>query len=325
MKFLVIGGGSIGTKHIKNLMDLGHECFIYDIDHERVTKVAKKFGISILDPLSFHLQVDAWVICTPPEYHPPFGYAGIEHKVHLFIEKPLANTIEYGGKFVTEAYKYDKVVYVGYQFRHHPALVRMKQLIEAGAIGRLLSIRGEFAQFLPCWHPYEDYRRLYTIRDGIILDASHEIDTALWLSNASIIDELNCIGGHRSDLDVLADDTADITLRTNTGVDVNIHVDCVQAGYSRWVTATGTMGTLHWKYNDFSVEVKTLVYGGGGFAPAVVESTETVEPADMYIEEMKHFIACIEGKEKPNPGIQAAFLDLEVALACKKIIAEVKK
>ena len=118
---------------------------------------------------------------------------------------------------ISKAKEKNLILQVGYQFRFHPGLRLAKQLLDEDRIGKLLSIRAEFGYYLPYWHPKEDYRNLYTIRLGIILDASHEIDYVRWLAGSEV-SEVSCFAGHLSSLETESEDTAEINLRFENNI-----------------------------------------------------------------------------------------------------------
>ena len=73
--------------------------------------------------------------------------------------------------------KQDKQALVGFQFRFHPGLQQVKRLLEEGAIGRPFSVRAHWGEYLPGWHPWEDYRQGYSARPdlggGVVLTLCH--------------------------------------------------------------------------------------------------------------------------------------------------------
>ena len=231
-KFLVIGCGSAGTRHAKNLESLGHKVFGYDTNPNRC------FNFSKLD-----YGFDAFIICTPPGSHVGYIAEAIKYNTHVFVEKPISNTLDGINEVINKAKEKNLVLQVGYQFRFHPGLILVKQLLDEGRIGKLLSIRTEFGYYLPYWHPQEDYRNLYTARLGIILDASHEIHYVRWLAGSEV-SEISCFAGHLSNLKTESEDIAEINLRFENNVIGNIHTDYIQRGYSRWCKLIGEEGKI---------------------------------------------------------------------------------
>ena len=311
MKFIVIGCGSIGEMHTKNLLSLGQEVFVYDKDLVRIQNLVNRYKVQTYDFKSHHIPIDAFVICTPPNSHIPLAFEGLEHNAHLFIEKPISHTLDEVDEVIALAKEQDKVIQIGYQFRFHPGLKLVKQLLDEGKIGKLLSIRAEFGQYLPDWHPQEDYRNLYACYEeqggGIILDGSHEIDYVVWLVGDEV-SEVSCLAGKLSNLEVNTEDIAEINLKFRNGVISNIHTDFIQRTYTRGCKLYGERGAIMWMpYEDYLYL----------FTPK--QKNIKIKPKiDMYIEEMRNFIACIEGKEKPVVDGETGKRVLEIALAAKE-------
>ena len=316
MKFLVVGCGSIGERHICNLLSLSAgEILAHDIDSGRLASIGERYGVRTYGNFDEALEqhVDAFIICVPPSLHIPYALRGVEHNANLFIEKPLSHSLEGVDVLLEQANNKNLVISVGYNLRFHPGLRLVKQLLDDGKIGKIVSAIVEVGQYLPDWHPWQDYRQLYTAKKemggGIILDGSHELDYIRWLLGE--VKEVSCFTGKVSGLEVETEDTAEIILRFDNGAIAGVHLDFVQRDYSRSCKLIGEEGTIVWDYPAKNVRVFSAISG-------LWEQLEIkAEPNDMYVEEMKHFISCIEGKEMPIVNGVVARRVLEIALAAK--------
>lgn len=311
---LVIGCGSVGERHIKNLLSLEQEVSVTDIDVTRILNMVSKYRVKISPPSN---EFDAFIICTPPDSHVGYARMAIECNAHIFIEKPISDTLDGVDEIIEQAKAKNLVLQVGYQFRFHPGLSLVKQLLDEGQIGKLLSIRAEFGQYLPDWHKDEDYRELYTCRTGIILDASHEIDYVMWLVDSEV-KEVSCYYDKLSKLEIFCEDTAEILLRFENGVIGNIHVDCIQQGYRRCCRLIGEDGIIEWDYHkkDVVIATKKIVVD--------VDSKGTIinvlyNNTDPYLKEMEHFIQCLHEHCTTNLGGHNAKKVLQVALMAKGV------
>ena len=332
LSFLVIGCGSIGSRHADNLLILGQTVYIYDREPERMKEFIRTHPTAqVFDFKSHHLKIDAWVIATPPNYHIPFSFEALSHDIKgIFIEKPISHNLDKVDETINQAKEKGLVIQVGYQFRFHPGLQLAKKLLDEGKIGKLLSIRAEFGQYLPNWHPNEDYRNLYTCHEqmggGILLESSHEIDYVRWL--AGEVTKVSCFAGKVSNLDIDVEDTADILLYINTGIIGNIHVDMIQQFYTRYCKLIGEEGNILWEYPNYQVQVSRKTANGGHVIinePIAKSDYPDINfNADMYLEEMRHFVACVEGKEKPVVDAETGKRVLEIALAAKESARENK-
>lgn len=317
MKFLVIGCGSIGERHIQNLLLLkAGTIFVCDTDINRLTSIKKKYSTGIFTDVDMALNQnpDAVLICTPPSLHISLGCKALHNGAHVFMEKPLSHTMKNVDDFIRLANKKKLKVFVGYNLRFHPGIQLMKQLLDGQKIGRILSAHAEVGQYLPDWHPSQDYKKSYTAQrkfgGGIILDASHEIDYIMWLLGD--INQVSCFAGKLSSLHVDVEDTAEILLRFKTGIIGHIHLDFIQRQYSRNCKIIGEEGTIWWDYAEKFVKIYSAE------PKQTTTSSLSVEHNHMYVEEMKHFLSCITGETEPLITGEQGKQVLRIALAAKK-------
>jgi predicted dehydrogenase len=317
MKILVIGCGSIGERHIKNLRTLSAGSIIAsDVNPDRLRFIKENYSLDVFDDVdeAFDTQPDIVLVCTPPSLHISLAMKAVDHGCHVFIEKPLSHTLEQVDVFLAKAKKKQRIVFVGYNLRFQKGIRLMKQLLEKGAIGKTLSMRAEFGQYLPDWRPSQDYSKSYTAQQsmggGIILDGSHEIDYVRWFVGE--ITKVACFAGTLGSLNVDVEDTAEILLKTDNGIIAEIHLDFLQRIYSRTCKIIGTQGTLVWDYTEQQVKLYEAEKKQWQAFPL------QTEPNEMYLEEMKHFLDCINGKATPLVDGYAAQKVLEIALGAKK-------
>jgi len=317
-RILVVGCGSIGKRHIGNLLRLdAGEILACDVREERRGEVEERWGIETFGNLSTALEQrpDAVLVAVPPSFHIPVALEAAERGCHLFIEKPLAAGMEQVGDLIDRVKRRGLTALVGCNMRFHPGLLRVKELLDAATIGAVLSARAEFGQYLPDWHPYEDYRAGYSARrdlgGGIILDAIHEVDYLRWL--AGEMQSVACFAGRLSALEIETEDTAALLVRFANGAIGEIHVDYVQRAYSRKAEIVGEKGTILWDYAAREVRW----YSAADRRWRAACDAADWEPNDMYLDEMRHFLRCLDGAEAPALDLANAKRVLEIALAAK--------
>ncbi|MEI2651223.1 MAG: Gfo/Idh/MocA family oxidoreductase [Microthrixaceae bacterium] len=150
---LVVGAGSIGQRHASNLAALGADVAITDTDSARLVGVPWRTAAGIADGF------DAIVIASPTTCHAEQALAALDTGAAVFVEKPLALTVDEGERLVEVG---GERITVGYNLRFHEPLRRLAQLMAAGRAGRPLSYRFWFGQWLPDWRPTVDYRQTYS-------------------------------------------------------------------------------------------------------------------------------------------------------------------
>jgi len=187
MKALVVGTGSIGQRHLRNLRALGVERLLaVDPAEERRNRIVQELGAEAFDTLDDALarRPQVVLICTPPHLHTPAAQQALTVGAHVFIEKPIAASLDGLDELLAEARRRSRHVCVGYNLRFNPGLRQLKAMLDEGRIGRILAIRAEFGQYLPDWRPARAYRDSYSARaseGGVLRDLIHEIDYAGWL------------------------------------------------------------------------------------------------------------------------------------------------
>jgi predicted dehydrogenase len=317
MKILVIGCGSIGERHIRNLKGLfAGEIIACDTDQKQLSAIGKKYKTQTCTDLERALgkNVDAALICTPPSTHISIAREVVDRGAHVFIEKPLSHSLKGVDELIERARKKNFTILVGYNLRFHPGLALVKKLCGRGEVGRILSARAEVGQYLPDWRPWQDYRRSYTARKklggGIILDGSHELDYMRWLLGE--VKEVSCFADKLSSLEVDTEDTAEVLLKFKSGAIAGVHLDFIRRDYSRNCELIGEEGSIVWSYPEALVKVysarnkKWRAIRAGG------------NPNETYVREIEHFLRCVWGKENPLIDGKEGKKTLEIALAAKK-------
>jgi predicted dehydrogenase len=319
MRFIVLGAGSISQRHIRNLCGLGHEIVaVHDPAPTRLAEVRRLTSIKLLtvsEADALKQDADAVLICSPTIFHVQQARAAINQGLHVFIEKPVSNTLEDTETLVTEANSGKRVVLIGCNLRFSPSLLLAKQLMNDGRIGRPLSVRAQCGYYLPHWRPDTDYREGYGARQeaggGIILDCIHEFDYLRWLFGEA--DEVFCYAGKTSTLEIDVEDNADILLRFVSGTAGNLHLDYLQRTYRRSCEIIGEDGVILWDY----ITGKVSLYGKRDRHLEVFPENINTELNQMFIDEMAHFVACIEHGEPPALDAAGGRAVLQTALAAK--------
>jgi predicted dehydrogenase len=274
----------------------------------------------------FGALADAWswspdvaLVTVPNSLHLPLALEAARRDCHLFIEKPLSHRLNGLGELLSVVDERSLVTLVGCNMRFHPGIRKIKSLLDEGTIGRVVSARVEGGQYLPDWHPWEDYRHGYSARrdlgGGIILDGVHEIDYLRWILGE--VGLVACLSGRLARLEIDTEDTAGILLRFLNGTIGELHMDYVQRAYSRTCQIIGDEGTIRWDYTSGEVRCYTAAAQGWQVFP----NPPGWEANQMYLDEMRHFLKCIAGEEKPLADVYEGKRTLEVALAAKESAA----
>jgi predicted dehydrogenase len=181
-----------------------------------------------------------------------------------------------------------------------------------------LSIQAQVGEYLPDWHPWEDYRQGLSARKeaggGVILDLVHELDYVTWLLGP--ISEIFCFAHKVSDLEIETEDTAVMSVKFKNGALGTVHLDYLQRVPSRTCRIIGERGTIVWDYFARTVSH----YSPGQKDPRESEYT-AVQRNERFLEEMRHLLDCIEGRDRPKVDVSSGSRTLKLALAAKESAA----
>ncbi len=317
MRFLIIGGGSIGRRHLENLLGLSHTAYVVEPARQRANEIEERYGVRAFHNLEEALKgrYDAALVCNPTIYHARTALLLAEAKTHLFIEKPVSHDLKKIDCLLNLVKKNRLRALVGYNFKFHPSFKLMKTLLDSGAIGKVLSFTVIAGQYLPDWHPYEDYRKGYSanrsLGGGALLD-SHELAYLQWFLGP--IAAIACAAGKYSSLEIDTEDTAEMIVRTKGGATGNVHVDYIQHPYRRIYYFYGSRGALEW---DKSRKVVSL-YRVKDKRWRYFKEPKDYDSNQMYIDEMKHFTNVLKEKEESVTDISSGIRTLKVMLAAKR-------
>lgn len=250
---LVLGAGSIGARHARNLLDAGARVSVADPCAARAEAVAGAESVPFdLDHLHGH---DAVVVASPTVAHAEQAQAALAAGARVLVEKPLA-TKPADALALAEAA--DRVA-VGYNLRFHAPVRRLVELVHEGAAGRPVHVRAWFGSHLPDWRPGTDHRASYSGRadlgGGVLLDATHELDLLVWLLDAP----LEVVGAEvatRGELGIDVEDSVHALLRAEGGPSATVELDYLSRRYRRGVEVVGTEATvrLDWARRVLEVE-----------------------------------------------------------------------
>ncbi len=313
MKFLVVGCGSIGRRHMKNLLAMGETIVAADLSSEYRKWVEDNLHLETYETATEAMKneaPDAVLICTPPSAHIKLALEAVEQGRHVFIEKPVSSSIAGIDGLIKRARQKKVKTMVGYNQRFNKTLLRVRELIKQN---RILFVRVEFGQYLPDWRPWQDYRKSYTalkkLGGGIVLDDSHELDYVRWMFGEP--KNVHAIAGKISSLEVETEDTAEVIMRMDNAI-VSVHMDFVRRDPVRKGEAVSEEGTIKWDLRNNTI---TYCHPDGKIDEEKIEQ----DVNETYVDELKHFIDCIKNNTQTISSLEDATKTLELALKIKKI------
>ena len=317
MKVLIIGYGSIGKRHTNNLISLGINDIIICSKNKEALKLKNK-KIKIFTSINEALKEnpDISIICNETSLHVKTALKLAENNSHLFIEKPLSNSLKNIPNLVKIIKNKKLITMVGCNMRFHDGIKQIKKLIEKNEIGRIFSVIVENGSYMPDWHPWEDYRISYASRKqlggGVILTQIHELDYLYWFFGK--ISEVFSFSEKLSDLQLDVEDHSASILKFKNKIIAEVHLDYFQKPNVRHCKIIGTKGKIVWNWENNHLQV----YKNKENKFSTKHFEKKFDRNKMYYQELKYFLNCVKMKKIPMNDISEAFEIQKIAMAIKK-------
>jgi predicted dehydrogenase len=325
-EILIAGLGSIGRRHLANLVALGWSRVRLYRTGRATLPDANLIDFPVERDLAAALDRRplAVIVSNPSALHLPIALAAARAGAHLLIEKPLSHTLEGLATLEEIVARHHLHVLTGFQFRFSPGLQQIKKWLDDGAIGTVVSARVHWGEYLPDMHPWEDHRLGYAARSdlggGVLLTLCHPFDYLRWLLG-EIADVLAIAARPHASTGADVEDCVEVGLLFASGASGHVHLDFVQRPREHRLTIIGTSGTLTWHDGDhvarrFCTDTKDW---------EAVAPPQPYERNDMFVEEMRHFLRCLRGDEQPMCTLRDGIEALEITLAAKQYISRTLK
>lgn len=332
MKILIIGLGSAGQRHMRNLKRiLGDkvEFIAYRVrklnrlfdDNLNVVEgqsVGEAYHIREYDDLKKALdeQPDAAFISNPNSMHISCAIQVAKRGIDIFLEKPVSNNMDGIAELKQLVDQKKLIVYVGYQMRLHPCIAKLKQDIENDRIGKIVSVDCQMGELLTRMHKYEDYRCMNESRKvtggGVVLCQIHELDYLYWVFGMPT--EVFSIGGKYSDLEIEVEDGVTTLCKYKKDgyvFPIVIHQDFLQTPPVRRCKIIGTEGQIELDLleNQYTLYTREAVR-----EERFVNFTRN----DMFMEEVKCFLDYVKTRKQETLTLEDGLGSLKIALAIKE-------
>ena len=315
MKILVLGTGSIGKRHIANLLSAGVQVSAYSYrastdgpdNNPLDARVLRVQDLSA----ALNADADAVVVANRTDQHMDVALQAASLKKHLFLEKPLAVSLSGTEELMQMVAQHQLVAEAGFMLRFHPNLLWIKDFLARGDLGDIMYMRAAVGQWLPDWRPGTDHRLGYGAfkakGGGVTLDLIHELDLVHWLLGP--VEDVTAMTQVVPCLEIETEGIAQIGLRLASGVLAQVHLDYVRPGYGREMEIVGRHGVLRWDYMQGLVTLQKA----GGSSEVVHQVPAQFERNTMFQQHMAHFL-----KRFQQPQLAAAS-SLEDAVAVLKV------
>ena len=319
VRIAIIGCGKIGIRHLEAYRDIenAHVVALCDADDKLVREVSSKYGVSGCNDYKKTVEredVDAVDVCVPTRFHHEIILEALASGKDVFCEKPLTHKLGYAKKIRAKQKETGNLVMVGYLYRFHPSLQRLKRILEDDVIGvpycAVFRIGGRGG--------YRAWKHKKNEGGGALLDMMvHMLDLSDWYFGESgtvepllleTILKKRLIDG--SEVEIDAEDYALVKLKTESGVYVLCEADLITPSYMNIVEVNADNGSFFGSILDY---LPTMVYcirrrglydqGKNIFYNSYFNLVER---------ELKYFIDVLSGRVKPLDSVESSIRVLKI-------------
>jgi predicted dehydrogenase len=264
----VVGCGYWGRNLVRSfhrLSTLGVCCDLSDSARASIAAsyphvpVTHDFDVVLCDT-----EIDAVILATPARAHARMAIQALQMGKHVFVEKPLALTVAEAEAIVRAANEADRILMVGHLLKYHPAIARVKQVLEGGELGELLYI---YSQRVNLGKVRSDENALWSL-------APHDVAVILYLMGE---EPTEVLASGQAFLQPGVEDVVFMTLRFASGRVAHVHVSWLDPHKERRLTVVGSQKML--VFNDMEATEKIRIYDKG-----VARHGTEQPPYDNYAE-----------------------------------------
>lgn len=301
---LILGAGSVGRRHLRNLTALGCTVSAMDPRSDRLDEAAGEVALAgryaTLQEALAAPGIDGVVVCSPPSYHVAQSIAALEQGLPVLLEKPVSPGLAGSVELERAVKRTGTPLLLGYTYRWWPALRELRRRVQAREAGAPLHARCVMSAHLADWHPWERYQDFFMasaeMGGGALLDESHFLDLMLWFFG--VPEQVWARVEKLSTLEIDTDDNVDAVLVYASGLRVAIHLDLFGRPHEKYISVSGEGGTLYWSFDPNRVR----------FSDAMGQEWRdqdfTGERNDMFVGVAREFLAVLDGAPVETCAIQ---------------------
>jgi len=315
MRILIIGSGSIGRRHIRNLQQLlVHTEFILLRRGAQEDEFSRDIQAKVVGSFSDAISLNPAfaVIATPSVCHFEALQALLPAQVPCYVEKPVVTTEEQVHRLelllTTQATVPTTIT--GCNLRFLPSLKMLRQLVCDGSIGRPVRASLQVGQWLPDWRPTQDYRQSYSASvawgGGVVLDLIHELDAVRFLFGE--FEQVFSLGGRYSKLEIESEDSAVVILGRAKGPVVSVGLDYVSRKPVRRYEIVGDEASLVW-----DLSAKSVILQRSNTHEVVTNHPDDFDVSATYLEAMQELLNAIKGSRSSSQDLADGLKSVRLA------------
>ena len=205
---------------------------------------------------------------------------------------------------------------VGFQLRYNPVIQKLKEIINNGSVGKVLSFRAEVCEYMPGFHSYEDYRDSYCSKrelgGGVVMTQIHELDTLVHLFGMP--ESVYALGGHLSDLEINVEDSVDILMRKKD-ISLSLRMDYLQKPRRRSGVVYGEKGWIEYDLVEHSLKTSN----GDNY------NWKDFDRNKMFIDEISNFFNSIKNAKETDIPLKEGLKSVRLAESILKSLHQNKE
>ena len=315
MNILILGLGSIGQRHLRNIKKIYPNAKIFALrkkfstpllnNKNKVIKgdIKKKYSITYLKDLTEiiknKINLHSAFVCTPSSMHVEQVIWLLKNNINCFVEKPLGSSLKNINYLETLIKKKNKVkTMMGFQLRFNPIIKYLEKIIKKNSpIGKIFTVQIHHGEHIEDFHPYEDYRISYAankkLGGGVVLTQIHEIDYLMYLFKDYFIKKSNFISSKVSDLKINVEDTinANFILKKNKNlISCSMFLNFFERPKKRKIFIIGKNGSIDACFNS----QKLTIFKNGKKITRKFKFLKN----DIFLKEIKFFFSKIKSNQK---------------------------
>ncbi len=325
MQALIIGTGSIGQRHIRNIRTWAQDArFIFLRKDARQDVLSASLDARVVGSLqeALALQPDFAVVATPSALHADVLAPLITAHLPFYIEKPVVTRQEdiETLRSLMQRVDFKSPTLVGCNLRFLPSLQKAREIVQGGVLGTVVRAGLTAGQWLADWRPQQDYRKSYSsqpnLGGGVLFDLIHELDIVRWFFGE--FERVGSISGKFSCLEIETEDTVVIVMGKKEGPPaVSIQLDYVSRKPVRRYEIVGDLGSL-----VFDLPAQTLTLAKNDRTEVIDCGEEGFDTAKTYQKAMAEFLKAVETGTATSQDILDGLNSVELAiLADEKTIS----
>ena len=291
---LIVGTGSVGMRHGRNLTNLGARVSGMDPSGKRLATFMDEvdtLAYETLDDARAEGGFDGVAVCSPTRFHVEQCLPALEAGLPVLLEKPVSKTLAEAEQLAGAMKRTGTSLLLGYTWRWWPPLLRVRELLAQNTVGEIRYLDYTMSAHLEDWHPGEPLADFFMssaeLGGGALLDESHWVDLMLWLFGMP--DSLSARVEKISDLDITSDDNVDMMIYFGDGLRANLHLDLYGRPHRKSIRFIGEHGTILW--SEVPNQIAICLEAGENWSA----ETFHCERNDMFIGVAQEYLSVLDG------------------------------